>query len=96
MSETTALARTGFQRLVTEIDLERVGLVLGIEMSRLARSGKGWYQPRPSDAPTAGSSQSGAHGHDPLPAAQPSARQRRQRAGLMVAARPCSTARARA
>ncbi|MCD7445233.1 recombinase family protein [Streptomyces lincolnensis] len=44
MSATTALARTGFQRLVTEIGLDHVGLVLGTEMSRLARSGKDWYQ----------------------------------------------------
>ncbi|MFD7815611.1 recombinase family protein [Streptomyces sp. NPDC059785] len=44
MSATTAVARTGFQRLVTEIGLDHVGLVLGIEMSRLARSGKDWYQ----------------------------------------------------
>jgi DNA invertase Pin-like site-specific DNA recombinase len=44
MSATTATARTGFQRLVTEIGLDHVGLVLGIEMSRLARSGKDWYQ----------------------------------------------------
>jgi DNA invertase Pin-like site-specific DNA recombinase len=44
MSATTATARTGFQRLVTEIGLDHVGLVLGIEISRLARSGKDWYQ----------------------------------------------------
>ncbi len=44
MSATSAVARTGFQRLVTEIGLDHVGLVLGIEMSRLARSGKDWYQ----------------------------------------------------
>ncbi|MGY3205168.1 recombinase family protein [Streptomyces sp. TE5632] len=43
-SASSALARTGFQRLVTEIGLDHVGLVLGIEMSRLARSGKDWYQ----------------------------------------------------
>ncbi|MGW0828433.1 recombinase family protein [Streptomyces sp. NPDC002845] len=36
--------RTGFQRLVAEISLGHVGLVLGTEMSRLARSGKDWYQ----------------------------------------------------
>lgn len=36
--------RAGFQRLVTEITLGHVGLVLGIEMSRLARSGRDWYQ----------------------------------------------------
>jgi DNA invertase Pin-like site-specific DNA recombinase len=40
----SAVARTGFQRLVTEIGLDHVGLVLGIEMSRLARSGRDWYQ----------------------------------------------------
>jgi DNA invertase Pin-like site-specific DNA recombinase len=39
-----ATARIGFQRLVTEIGLDHVGLVLGIEMSRLARSGRDWYQ----------------------------------------------------
>ncbi len=44
MSASSAVARAGFQRLVTEIGLDHVGLVLGIEMSRLARSGKDWYQ----------------------------------------------------
>jgi DNA invertase Pin-like site-specific DNA recombinase len=44
MSATSAVARTGFQRLVTEIGLDHVGLVLGLEMSRLARAGKDWYQ----------------------------------------------------
>ncbi|MFF2520045.1 recombinase family protein [Streptomyces sp. NPDC058086] len=39
-SGSSAVARTGFQRLVTEIGLDHVGLVLGIEMSRLARSGR--------------------------------------------------------
>src|SRR6266567_9156210 len=43
-SGSSAVARTGFQRLVTEIGLDHVGLVLGIEMSRLARSGRDWYQ----------------------------------------------------
>lgn len=43
-SGSSAVARTGFQRLVTEIALDHVGLVLGIEMSRLARSGRDWYQ----------------------------------------------------
>jgi DNA invertase Pin-like site-specific DNA recombinase len=44
MSATSAVARTGFQRLVTKIGLDPVGLVLGIEMARLARSGRAWYQ----------------------------------------------------
>jgi DNA invertase Pin-like site-specific DNA recombinase len=39
----TAEGRTGFQRLVTEVTLNHVGLVLGLEMSRLARSSKDWH-----------------------------------------------------
>jgi len=36
--------RLGFQRLVAEVGLGHVGLVLGIEMSRLARSCRDWRQ----------------------------------------------------
>jgi DNA invertase Pin-like site-specific DNA recombinase len=36
--------RPGFQRLVAEVGLGHVGLVLGIEMSRLARSCRDWHQ----------------------------------------------------
>ena len=36
--------RLGFQRLVSEVSLGHVGLVLGVEMSRLARSCKDWHQ----------------------------------------------------
>jgi DNA invertase Pin-like site-specific DNA recombinase len=36
--------RLGFQRLLSEVTLDHVGLVLGLEMSRLARSNKDWYQ----------------------------------------------------
>ena len=43
-SGASAVDRAGFQRLVTEITMGHVGLVLGIEMSRLARSGRDWYQ----------------------------------------------------
>src|SRR5206468_9127386 len=43
-SAARAAGRAGFQRLVTEITMGHVGLVLGIEMSRLARSGSDWYQ----------------------------------------------------
>ena len=43
-SGSTAQGRSGFQRLVTEVSLNRVGLVLGIEMSGLARSCRDWYQ----------------------------------------------------
>ena len=37
-------ARPGFQRLVSEVGLDHVGIVLGIEMSRLARTGREWHQ----------------------------------------------------
>src|SRR5262245_31782222 len=37
-SGATIEGRAGFQRLVTEVGLGNVGLVLGVEMSRLARS----------------------------------------------------------
>ena len=43
-SGSTAVGRTGFQRLLVEVGLNHVGLILGIEMSRLARSCKDWYQ----------------------------------------------------
>jgi DNA invertase Pin-like site-specific DNA recombinase len=36
--------RLGFQRLVAEVGLGNVGLVLGVEMSRLARSNRDWHQ----------------------------------------------------
>lgn len=35
--------RAGFQRLLTEVTLDHVGLVLGLELSRLARSCKDWH-----------------------------------------------------
>jgi len=43
-SASGADARPGFARLVAEVGLDHVGLVLGIEMSRLARSGREWHQ----------------------------------------------------
>jgi DNA invertase Pin-like site-specific DNA recombinase len=36
--------RPGFPRLLAEVALDRVGLVLGLEMGRLARSCKDWHQ----------------------------------------------------
>jgi len=36
-------ARIGFQRLIGEVSLDRVGLILGLEMSRFARSCKDWH-----------------------------------------------------
>lgn len=35
--------RNGFQRLLAEVSSDRVGLILGLEMSRLARSCKDWH-----------------------------------------------------
>lgn len=43
-SGTTADGRAGFQRLVSEVSLDHVGITLGIEMSRLARSNRDWHQ----------------------------------------------------
>ena len=43
-SGSSAEGRLGFQRLVAEVSLDHVGLVLGIEMSRLARSCRDWHQ----------------------------------------------------
>jgi DNA invertase Pin-like site-specific DNA recombinase len=43
-SGTNAVGRPGFQRLVTEVTMEHVGVVLGVEMSRLAHSGRDWQQ----------------------------------------------------
>jgi DNA invertase Pin-like site-specific DNA recombinase len=43
-SASGADARPGFTRLVFEVGLDHVGIVLGIEMSRLARSGREWHQ----------------------------------------------------
>src|SRR3954454_22954477 len=42
--EKTVEGRIGFQRLVAEVSLGHVGLVFGIEMSRLARSCRDWHQ----------------------------------------------------
>ena len=39
----TADSREGFARLVTEVTMGRAGVVLGIEMSRLARTGRDWH-----------------------------------------------------
>ncbi len=43
-SGTSAEGRHGFQRLVADVGLDHVGLILGVEMSRVARSSKDWHQ----------------------------------------------------
>jgi DNA invertase Pin-like site-specific DNA recombinase len=40
----SADGRSGFQRLMTEVSLNHVGIVLGLELSRLSRSNKDWHQ----------------------------------------------------
>jgi DNA invertase Pin-like site-specific DNA recombinase len=42
-SGTRADNRSGYQRLLTEVTLDHVGIVLGLEMSRFARSSKDWH-----------------------------------------------------
>jgi DNA invertase Pin-like site-specific DNA recombinase len=43
-SGATAAGRLGFQRLVAEVSLGRVGAVFGLDVSRLARNNRDWYQ----------------------------------------------------
>ncbi|MBD9453665.1 recombinase family protein [Rhizobium sp. RHZ02] len=43
-SGASTLDRPGFQRLVAEVGLGHVGMVIGIEVSRLARSCRDWHQ----------------------------------------------------
>jgi DNA invertase Pin-like site-specific DNA recombinase len=43
-SGSTAAHRTGFQRLVSDVGLGRVGIVLMLEASRLARNNSDWYR----------------------------------------------------
>jgi DNA invertase Pin-like site-specific DNA recombinase len=42
-SGTRADNRSGFQRVLTEVTMDHVGMVLSLEMSRLARSSKDWH-----------------------------------------------------
>jgi DNA invertase Pin-like site-specific DNA recombinase len=44
LSGATASARNGFQRLVAEVGLGQVGLVMGLEVSRLARNSTDWHR----------------------------------------------------
>jgi DNA invertase Pin-like site-specific DNA recombinase len=43
-SGSSAAGRQDFQRLLAEVALDHVGIILGVEMSRLARSNKDWHQ----------------------------------------------------
>jgi DNA invertase Pin-like site-specific DNA recombinase len=44
VSGASVAGRKGFQRLLSEVALDHVGLIVGVEMSRLARSNKDWHQ----------------------------------------------------
>jgi DNA invertase Pin-like site-specific DNA recombinase len=44
LSGSGVAARSGFARLIAEVALARVGLVLGLEVSRLARNNAEWYR----------------------------------------------------
>lgn len=44
LSGASAAERRGFQRLVAEVGLGRVGLVMGLEVSRLARNSSDWHR----------------------------------------------------
>ena len=44
VSGAAAVERGGFQRLVAEVGLGRVGLVMGLEVSRLARNSADWHR----------------------------------------------------
>src|SRR5882672_7181502 len=43
-SGASAVDREGFQRLVTEVGLGRAGIVMGLEVSRLARNSSDWHR----------------------------------------------------
>jgi DNA invertase Pin-like site-specific DNA recombinase len=43
-SGASAADREGFQRLVTEVSMGRAGIVLGLEVSRLARNSTDWHR----------------------------------------------------
>jgi DNA invertase Pin-like site-specific DNA recombinase len=43
-SGSSAIARDGFQRLVSEVALTKAGIVMGLEVSRLARNSADWHR----------------------------------------------------
>jgi DNA invertase Pin-like site-specific DNA recombinase len=45
LSGSGVVERTGFARLTAEVALGHVGIVLGLEVSRLARNNADWYRP---------------------------------------------------
>jgi DNA invertase Pin-like site-specific DNA recombinase len=43
-SASSAVEREGFQKLVTEVSMNRAGIVMGLEVSRLARNSSDWHR----------------------------------------------------
>jgi DNA invertase Pin-like site-specific DNA recombinase len=43
-SGSSAIEREGFQKLVTEVSMNRAGIVMGLEVSRLARNSSDWHR----------------------------------------------------
>ena len=43
-SGSTTTGRTGFAKLVADVALKKAGIIFGLEVSRLARNNKDWYQ----------------------------------------------------
>lgn len=43
-SGSSAKGRTGFAKLVADVALKKAGIIFGLEVSRLARNNKDWYQ----------------------------------------------------
>ena len=44
LSGASGVEREGFQRLVAEVGMARAGIVLGLEVSRLARNSTDWHR----------------------------------------------------
>jgi DNA invertase Pin-like site-specific DNA recombinase len=44
LGKSSTTARDGFQRLVSEVALGRAGIVMGLEVSRLARNSAEWHR----------------------------------------------------
>ena len=43
-SGSSSAEREGFQKLVTEVSMNRAGIVMGLEVSRLARNSSDWHR----------------------------------------------------
>ncbi len=44
LSGASAANRSGFARMISEVALGQVGIILGLEVSRLARNNADWYR----------------------------------------------------